>query len=387
MRATAAGLLLLLTSACIGARMPGLYDAAASSSPGQGGQSGERDARIADAPRDQAAMGGAGGAPQTGGSSGRGGSGGSGGVTTAACTEVAVAATERQPVDVLLVLDRSGSMHFNVAEECSCSTTSNPRVWCADTVNCKSRWTALVEALDSTLATAPFLYWGLKLFSSTDAGPCNVVAGVEVPVAAGTTSAIHDLIAATTPFGETPTASAILRATAYLATQSDPYNKVILLATDGKPNCGGSPPSVYEDDVPGATDAITAAAKAGFLVYVVGMGFGSVADNLDAFARAGGTGHHYPAQTPEALAAALAAISRAAACTIAVSAQPPGWSHIGVYLDKAMVAQDGSDGWTLGPSPQTVLLHGRACDRALAAPPDALKVLYGCGPPLPPVLP
>jgi hypothetical protein len=339
-----------------------------------------------DARRPADAATGSGGAPGnlgTGGSSRLGGAGGNAG-TTASCTGVVPAKTTRQSADVLLVLDRSGSMNRSITGDCSCDPTSIPSVACPDTSDCTTRWASLATALDSSLSSTSDLHWGLKLFASPNARPCEVTSGVEVPLGADAAAAIQAEIAAITPAGETPTAQAITEATAYLRTVSDANRKTILLVTDGKPNCA---PTVYEDDVEGTIEAITAALDAGFLVYVVGIGPGASSLNLDSFAQAGGTGAHYPAQSPDGLTRALDSISAAATCAFLLDALPPDPSWVGVYLDKNIVPHDVSHGWTFGPTPQTVLLHGSYCDEALADPPATVEALFGCGFPLPTTLP
>jgi hypothetical protein len=280
------------------------------------------------------------------------------------------------------VLDRSGSMNWSITEECSCDPLSNPRVVCADTENCRTRWAALATALDSSLSSMPNLSWGLKLFSSPGAPACAVVGGVEVPIGADDApAAIRAEIAAITPAGETPTAAAITEATAYLETVTDANSRVILLVTDGKPDCGGDQPSVYVDDVDGTVNAITAAFDAGFLVYVVGIGIGASAANMDAFARAGGTGAHYTAQSPDGLAMALASISKAATCTFALDMMPPERARVEVYLNGHLVPQDANGGWSFAATARTIVLHGSYCEQALSGSPDTLQVLFDCDPP------
>jgi hypothetical protein len=302
------------------------------------------------------------------------------------CSGVVFSTATREPADVLLVLDRSGSMNYSIDKECSCDPLSNPNVVCADTSNCTTRWSSLVTALASTLSSTPLLHWGLKLFSSPGADSCQVTSGVEIPIAADTIAAIQARMTATTPAGDTPTEAAITAAATYLKSQTDTNSKMLLLATDGKPNCGGSPPSVYEDDVTGTAEAITAAADAGFLVYVIGIGMSTSATNLDAFAQAGRTGKHYPAQSSDELTQALVSISKGASCTFALTATPPDPNQVAVYLDKNMVPQDPSNGWSFGANPQIVLFHGTFCDRVLSELSDSVQVLFSCGEPLPPVL-
>ena len=108
---------------------------------------------------------------------------------------------------------------------------------------------------------------------------------------------------------------------------------------------------------------------------------------MDSFARAGGTGHHYPAESADGLSQALASISKTATCTFALDAVPPDPDGVGVYLDKNLVPRDANNGWSFGASPQIVLLHGSFCDQALSEPSDAVQALFVCGAPLPPILP
>ena len=302
-----------------------------------------------------------------------------------ACNQVALSVAKHVLADVLLVLDRSGSMNDSINQNCSCDPSSNPKVVCDDLSNCRTRWSTLGAALDTTLSSTPFLHWGLKVFSSPDADSCAVTGGVEVPVGADTTADIQAQIAAITPSGETPTAAAIFAATAYLESQADANSKVILLATDGGPNCGGTPPSVYNDDVDGTTLAIAKARTEGFLVYVIGIGN---VGNLDAFAQAGGSASYYPGQSSEEITQALASISKSATCAFTLPSMPFDPTGVAIYLDKTIIPKDASEGWTFGANAQTVLLHGSFCDQTLSDPASIVQVLFlGCGQAFPSTLP
>jgi Mg-chelatase subunit ChlD len=402
-------------------RIPGLYDAEIQATADDAAQADVPEGRrpdeslttadaVAETTGKGAGVGGAGDAAGAGGAGGSAGSGGGGsgsgespstpavgstlgrggGVsagTMGSCSQVVASSSTSQPVDVLLVLDRSGSMNYNIVKECSCDPTANPSIVCADTVNCTTRWSSLETALDGTVSSTPYLSWGLKLFPSPNGGSCAVSKSVEVPIAADATSAIKDQIAATTPSGETPTASAILTATAYLKTLPDGRTKMILLATDGKPNCGGNPPSVYDDDIEGATYAISAAFSAGFLVYVIGIDSGPSIATVDAFAQAGGTGSHYAVESLDGLTTALSSISKAASCAFTLTDRPPDPNNVVVYLNKTMVPKSSSAGWSFGADPQTVLLHGTYCDQSLTGPRGLVQALFTCGLSAPTVLP
>ena len=294
------------------------------------------------------------------------------------CGSVTSTAT-RQPADVLLVLDRSGSMEWSTDSDQNCR---------AGATDCTSRWPALTSAVTTTLGnTADTIHWGLKLYSSPGGSSCSVNAGVEVPIAATSVPDIETEIDRANPSNNTPTAQAIEAATAYLGTLDDPNDKYILLATDGEPNCAPGERS-NSQNVQGTLDAIAAAQAAGFPVYVIGIG--PSVGNLDNFAEAGGTGNYYPATSPEALTDAFASISKlVATCTFTSDEPPPDEDNVAVYLNKSLVPQDDANGWSFGADTQTIILHGSACDEAMSGSGSSVQILFGCpgGPPPPQFIP
>lgn len=294
--------------------------------------------------------------------------------------------TTKVPADVLLVLDRSGSMNESIAARCCCTSSCSSSTgvdMCSDTSNCTQRWPALTSAVESTISSATGINWGLKLYSSpSQRDSCSVTQGVEVAVGANSAAAIQTNIASVTPSGSTPTARAITAATAYLKTVTDQNSKVILLATDGEPNCkSGS--SSGTSDVDGTLAAIDAALTAGYKVYVIGIG--TEVGNLDNFAVAGGTDHYYPATSAADLANALATISKAiSSCTFQLAKTPPDPANVAVYLDGSLIPMDANNGWAFASTSQTVVLTGATCEKVTSGQASKVQVLFGCPGQVPP---
>jgi von Willebrand factor type A domain len=280
------------------------------------------------------------------------------------------------PADLLLVLDRSGSMTNSISDDTPCDPAS---------LTCAQRWTTMMAAMGSVLATSPTsINWGLKFFStpgltsgagSTPVG-CVVTSEMEVPIGPSSADAITSNMAVTSPNYNTPTRAAIEVAVAYLKTVQDGRPKYILLATDGQPNCPVTGDVATATDLDPAMAAIAAAHAAGIAVYIIGVG--PSAGNLDAMALAGGTSKFYPALSPQALTSALNAIVGAvASCAYTMDSTPPDPTNLGVYLDKQLILESATDGWTLSP-PNAVTFHGPTCDRIKAGAYKSVQVLFGC---------
>jgi hypothetical protein len=332
----------------------------------------------------------------TGGANGTGGVGGTGGATSTATAGstgncgMMVVSTTRQPADVLLVLDRSSSMDYSTSQDCYCTApTSSGGAVCADTTNCATRWQGVQAAVTNTLANTVGVNWGLKLFSTpTGASQCTVSSSVEVPIGPDSASSVSTMVQNVTLGLGTPTTAALMAATAYLKTVNDTGPKAILLATDGEPNCGGTPASMNIFDLAGAASAAAAANAAGFPVYVVGIG--PNLDNLTQLAQAGGTGDYYSVSSSPQLVDAFTSISNlVASCTFILTSMPPDPNNIGIYLDKSLVPKDDANGWSFGASTQSIVLNGSRCDQVTSGAASTVSVLFGCpgGPPFPLVIP
>jgi hypothetical protein len=300
--------------------------------------------------------------------------------------------TKRQPVDVLLVLDRSSSMEWSIAADCSCSTattggrgvpggpgaTGATGGACASSASCTTRWGAVKPAVTTTLSSSSNVNWGLKFFPSPDnSATCNETTTMEVAVAPTSASQVAAQVNNATFSLGTPTTAALNAATAYLKTLDDGNKKFILLATDGEPNCGGSPVDINVTDVPGASNAAAAALAAGFQVYVVGIGPNLA--TLTQLAQAGGTTDYYPVSSPSDLVNALSSISKlVASCNFKSDQAPPDENNIAVYVNGQKVAQDANNGWTFGATTQEIILTGDACAQMSGGDQANVQILFGC---------
>jgi hypothetical protein len=297
---------------------------------------------------------------------------------------------EKKPADLLLVLDRSSSMlrAMDSANSCDPNTSS-----------CSQRWATMLSSLQTVLAASPAeVYWGLKFFSSPSndttttratSASCNVSPGVEVAVAPGTADAIENQISQAGTATSTPTRLAIEASVAYLEALSDGSPKYILLATDGEPNCAPNASNTSNSDLAGTITAIEAAAAAGYKVFVIGVG--PETGNLTNFAQAGGTDRFYPATTPEELSNALTTIVEtvAAGCSYELGqAHPANPNAIGVYLDKSLIPQSTTDGWSYDAATATITINGSYCDDLRNGTKTQVDIFLPCRPdvPLPPVL-
>jgi hypothetical protein len=230
-----------------------------------------------------------------------------GGAGTGASPDARCSSTGLPP-DLLLLLDRSGSMSQALDGTVCPSVPVDPP--------CVSRWTDVTKAVNDVVQEGEgTMRWGLKYFPSSGSGAsCIVESGVAVPVADRNAAAVAASIAATTPSGRTPTRLAVQSAAAYLLTLTDPNPKVIVLATDGAPNCGPGQANTALSDSAGTVATIKAVADNGIPVYVIGIGtFAEENAILRDMAVAGGRAQaaeprYYPVTSSADLVAALRTI-------------------------------------------------------------------------------
>jgi hypothetical protein len=298
--------------------------------------------------------------------------------------------TVRKPADIMLVLDRSASMEYSITSDCYCASHPTGTL-CTNTTDCKTRWDALKPAVSATLANSKYVNWGLKFFptGTSSTGNCAVSKSVEVPVDDPSSAAkVQTAVDSATWALSTPTAAALDVATTYLSSLTDTNKKFILLATDGEPNCGGSPASISTTDVTGASDAAKRANDAGFPVYVVGIG--PNLGNLTKIAASGGTTDYYPVSSPEQLVEALSSITKfVGSCTYTAPKEPEDPANVAVYVNKKLIEKNDSEGWKYGATNQEIVLTGSYCDDITAGKETSVQILFGCpgAPGFPPFVP
>ena len=310
-----------------------------------------------------------------------GGAAGSGGPTEQMNCGLTKVALESRPADLLLVLDRSGSM----VQEIDVGGTQ------------VQKWPEVVSALDTVVKkTEGAVSWGLKLYPVPN--QCSVPDGATVPVAANNHGAVMAAINANTPVengGSTPTRVAVEKGVAFMRASGSPNSKYLVVATDGLPNCrNGGGGGQSNRDPAGAVAAVTAAAAAGMPSFVVGIATqdGDAHDTLNQMAVAGGRPRngdvrYYPVASRDELTTALETITgQIVSCTFFLDKPPPSPNDVAVNVDGMRVARDTNsmEGWNYGDGNRSVVLYGSVCDKLKAGDAKDVQIIFGCpGMPIP----
>jgi hypothetical protein len=283
-----------------------------------------------------------------------------------------------KPAEVLLVLDRSGSMENDL-----------------DTG--ETRWEAIVPTLVSAIdATNTGIWWGLKSYPELDdteqCAPESIVPTIHVPIAEMSGGTVVTAIEATTPLGDgTPTGDAIRFALDHLrerAMLSD-NPKFLLLATDGEPNCPDDDEDEDVDAVDYTVAAIADALAEGFPTFVVGVDTSEdgAVENLNAMAEAGGRPRagdpkFYLASTQEEIEMALQEITgEIASCVFDLDPPPPVPDNIAVDFNGMRAERDPTlqNGWEYTKDNHSQLeVYGTWCERIKSEAESAVNIKYGC---------
>jgi hypothetical protein len=300
--------------------------------------------------------------------------------------ETTTAIANNVPPNVMLVLDKSGSMVNYTWDDDGTDQTAEV-----------TRWASLHATVNSiTSQYQNGMSMGLTLFPAIEAeetydGACLVHDAPEVGVALGNAEAIMAAIPAADEMeihGATPATAGITTALAYLESLEDGLPAAMVLVTDGAANCGLGTEGLdrfdlYDEDLP--LVVADAWERAGIPTYVIGIDIDEVNEHpftnpreklhevaqLGGVPRAGEVGF-YDATSAEALMVALDDIASSVSCTVQLGKAPSGPDQLVVSIDGELIPQlescEDGDGWTFS-NPEGALdqieLCNAACDTLL----------------------
>jgi len=304
-----------------------------------------------------------------------------------ACDKLALNGRPNAP-DILIVLDRSGSM-----------------VGLGDPRNAgKNRWMPSVSAVKKlTSELTETVAFGLMLFPApgSGAGGGITIPGIgtfgggggggcapgmlNVPVELSTADMIGTTLDMSTPdVGATPTSATLEAALTALDTGTcgdcQDVPKYILLVTDGQPTCGASGMTTTPEDIAATNAAIDKLAAKGIKVYVVGYDTASdpaSAAAMDEFAMHGGTGKHFPVEDEATLLSELTTIAGALVpCEFELTKDIPDPTYVRVEIDGVSYAYETD--WSV--EGRKIILHpeGAACPILRDAKLHDLKITREC---------
>lgn len=283
------------------------------------------------------------------------------------------------PPDMLIVLDRSGSMSL---------APGFPPFGA-------SKWSIMKTALKNlTMSKQMNIRFGLSYFPTDN--DCGVSAGTDVAINLNQASAISTSLDGHSPNGNTPAHFGLQEAlTTYQSIPVNSAGRYVLFATDGIPNCGGNPPNVDINTDTETVAAVTALANDGIKTFV--LGFGDVLGldpqvlNDAALAgqvpKAGGPPHFYHATNATELETALDAIAGGIivpSCSYQLASQPPDPDLVLVTIDGTPVPRDAShtNGWDYHPDASTITFFGSYCTQIESGSISSVGFVYGCPGPI-----
>ena len=309
------------------------------------------------------------------------------------CAVTEVVELDPRQADVLILLDRSGSMDTAFGSG--------------------TRYQAVASLLsDLSLTYAAHVQFGYQEMPGRQGCEAALIGGCcasppSVGVAGNNAQAIAAAIAAAAPMdGNTPTAGSLQAALAYYQTLDDGViNRFVLLATDGAPNCtlagtlsNGEGPSASGAACTDAILEVNDLVALGVRVIVLGVVTGPADDAsgegtcLDALAHAGGAAASpgspgfYAVSDPQQLQLAIEQIFGGVtrpSCLLRFRAPVEDPSTLAVYLDGQQIPRTlVGDGWrpdtTL--SPPGVRITGAYCDMIEHFQVSLVEARFGCPP-------
>ncbi len=274
------------------------------------------------------------------------------------------------PPNVMIVLDRSGSMDGDVQD------------------SDKNRWEVAKDAIFTLVGSFnDDIRFGLVTYSACELFKECTAGEIVVPVIDKALNLITGFLADKGFFylcnsgdPETSTGNTLQALVGEPSLQDPARGNAVILITDGAENseCQGNTNGkkaagdLYNQALPVKTYAV------GFSDKVIG----SLAD----IAAAGGTEVPYNANNPQSLEEALNAIAaNVASCDYVLDGDPPDAKDIFVFFndDPVGIPYDPVNGWTYDPETKTIHFHGQACEDLKSGKVIDIDVVYGCNAPIP----
>ena len=306
------------------------------------------------------------------------------------------------PPDVLIVLDRSGSMDNDINDKGCADGGGMAQGQCG--VN--SKWGVMTPAIKQVVsATETTVNWGLKYFADPGNSGCNVNNTAAIGITEMNATAVNNSITMQTNAAggisngsRTPTRAGITGAVTYLnslgTTRQNP--KFILLATDGLPNCPAQGGDTAADDSTAAIAAVATAFNNGIPTFVVGIATGgwgprtqpSVRWQRRGATRTSGSPAYYSVASQQALTDALTAIvgKVGGECRFGLGALPSddgrtSYDAITIFADGAAQNRDTThaNGWDYADASHgSIQLSGQLCQDVMNGVVMNITVAYTC---------
>lgn len=303
-----------------------------------------------------------------------------GGVITSdgsVCGELEVA-TDRVIPNIMIIVDRSGSMRQDFEGDCPFTGNGCPNSGTPNPDFGEARWDSvedalvgtngLVRRLDSIARFGLTLYWkpGEDPPSMSDGEMCASTDGAAITQTLDNADSIAASFSTNAPSGYTPTAEAVEAVTdALIATPPPEGPTVYLLATDGLPNgCDQNGENVDRNN---SVDAVARAFGLGIETFVLGVNFND--NHLQDLANAGqGVGSGATLWTADSVSELQSALEqivlRNIPCTVSltdgiidISKACQGKVRLN---DEVLTCDDSERGWRAVDG-STIELTGSAC--------------------------
>ena len=266
---------------------------------------------------------------------------------------------DRIQPNVFLVLDRSGSMGDPISDQSSTAKWDD----------LKGAMTQLITTFDSQIRL------GMSVYNRDGNCSPGIIDTALAPMQGAT---VVSQLAQISPSGNTPTAATLDFVRQNGGLTDTTRTNVVVLATDGLPNCN-------DKDVEGKITALYNATPS-VKTFVIGIGSDTASNPnlLNSWAVAGhtdraGTTKYFQSNSAADLDAAFQSIvNGVVSCSFALSSNPPDPSQLYVWLAGTQISLDPAQGYTYSDGPATVTLNGTACDTLKSDPTKKLQIVYGC---------